>query len=99
MKVAFSRRAKTQINQAFDYIAEDNLAAARAFMARIESLAALLATRPGIGRATSKEGVQVIGTLPYPYLLFYRVVPQRNEVRVLRLRHMSRRDALDVRGL
>jgi len=73
MKVTFGRRAVTQINEAFDYIAEDNPAAARDFMSRIESLAALLATRPGIGRATSKRGIYVIGTLPYRYLMFYRL--------------------------
>jgi plasmid stabilization system protein ParE len=99
MKVAFGRRAVTQINRAFDHIAEDNPAAARGFMTRIELLASLLATRPGIGRTTSKEGVQVIGTLPYRYLMFYKVLPERDEVRILRLRHMRRRDALDVRGL
>jgi len=99
MRIAYSPRAVFQINQAFDYIAADDLPAARAFMTRVEAIAALLANRPGAGRKTSKPGVQVIGLSPYRYLLFYRVLPENDQIRIVRLRHMSRRDALDVRGL
>jgi plasmid stabilization system protein ParE len=88
-----------QINRAFDHIAEDNPAAAKAFMARIESIVSLLSGYPGMGRATSKAGVQVIGLLPYRYLLFYKVLEQRDEIRIVRVRHTSRKDAIDVRGL
>ncbi len=99
MRVSYSPRAVSEINEAFDYIAADNPAALSRLMLRIESIAALLSERPGIGRRTSKAGVQVIGLLPYRYLLFYKVLPNRDEIRIMRLRHMSRRDALDVRSL
>jgi plasmid stabilization system protein ParE len=99
MRVSYSPRAVSQINQAFDYIAQDNPAAARAFMARVESLAALFSARPEIGRMTSRPGVHVIGLLPYRYLLFYKVLSVRDEIRIVRLRHMSRRNVLNVRGL
>jgi len=58
MRIAYSPRAVFQINQAFDHIAGDDLAAARAFMARLESIATLLAKRPGVGRKTSKPGAR-----------------------------------------
>jgi|ERR1044072_2595563 toxin ParE1/3/4 len=99
MKVAYSPRAVAQINQAFNYIARDNPTAAKAFLARVRTIASLLPERSGIGRRTSKPDVQVIGLLPYRYLMFYKVLPRRDEIRVIRVRHMSRRDAADVRGL
>ena len=99
MRVAYSPRAVTQINGAFDRIAEDNPAAAKAFMARVESIVSLLAGHPGMGRATSKADVQVISLLPYRYLLFYKVLEERGEIRIVRFRHTSRRDAIDVRSL
>jgi plasmid stabilization system protein ParE len=36
---------------------------------------------------------------PYHYLLFYKVLQERDEVRIIRIRHMSRKDAADIRGL
>ncbi len=45
MKVSYSPRTIAQITQAFDYIAQDNPAAANAFLIRIESIATLLYVR------------------------------------------------------
>jgi plasmid stabilization system protein ParE len=59
MKVSYSPRTIAQITQAFDYIAQDNPAAANALLIRIESIATLLSVRPGIGRMTRKPSVQV----------------------------------------
>jgi plasmid stabilization system protein ParE len=69
MRVSYSSRAIKQIAEAFDYIVQENPAAANAFLLRVESMASLLSGRPGIGRNTSKHGVQVIGLPPYPYLM------------------------------
>lgn len=62
-------------------------------------MAGLIAGRPGLGRRTQKPGVQVIGLLPYRYLIFYKVLERTDEVRIIRVRHMRRRDANDLRGL
>jgi plasmid stabilization system protein ParE len=99
MKVSYSPRAVSQITKAFDYIAQDNPAAANAFLIRVESIASLLSARPGIGRMTRKTGVQVVSLQPYRYLLFYKALHERDEIRIIRVRHMSRNDAADVRGL
>ena len=99
MKVAYSPAAVAQINRAFDYIAKDNMAAARAFMTRVEAISSLLSQRPGLGRRTRKAGVQVVGLLPYRYLMFYKMLPERDEIRIIRVRHMRRKDAADIRGL
>jgi plasmid stabilization system protein ParE len=97
MKIAYNPQAVKQITRAFDYIAQDDPTAANAFLLRVESIASLLSGRPGIGRMTQKAGVQVIGLLPYRYLLFYKVLRDRDEVRIIRVRHMSRKDANQVR--
>ena len=99
MKVSYSPRAVSQITEAFDYIAQDNPAAANAFLIRVESIASLLSVRPGIGRMTRKPGVQVVNLQPYRYLLFYKTLQDRGEIRIIRVRHMSRKDAADIRGL
>jgi toxin ParE1/3/4 len=99
MKVSYSPSAVRQITQAFDYIAQDNPIAANAFLIRVEEIVSLITVRPGIGRRTKKSGVQVVGLQPYRYLLFYKLLEQSDEIRIIRVRHMSRRDAADIRGL
>ena len=46
---------------------------------------------------TRKNGVQVVSLQPYRYLLFYKILEARDEIRIIRVRHMSRRDAADRR--
>lgn len=99
MNVAYSPRAFAQITRAFNYIAKDDRAAASAFLSRIDEITSLLSQRPGIGRKTSRLGYQVVGLRPYRYLMFYKVLPERDEIRVVRIRHMSRKDAADMRDL
>jgi plasmid stabilization system protein ParE len=99
MKISYSPRAIGQIAQAFDYLAQDNPATANAFLLRVEEIASLLPKHPGIGRKTQKAGVHVVGLRPYSYLMFYRVLEPVGEIRIIRVRHMSRKDASDVRGL
>jgi addiction module RelE/StbE family toxin len=91
MKVRYSRRALTQLDQIFSYIAKDNPAAASAVVERIDALATLLGRYPTMGRPTDKEGVRVMGVRRHPYLVFYKILPDRDEVRILRVRHMARR--------
>jgi plasmid stabilization system protein ParE len=76
-EIAYSPQAVKQITRAFDYIGQDDPTAANAFLLRVESIASLLSGRPGIGRVTQKAGVQVIGLLPYRYLLFYKMLRPR----------------------
>ena len=91
MKVRYSRRALTQVDQILSYIAKDNPAAAAAVAHRIDALVALLGRYPMMGRPTDKEDVRVMGVRRYPYIIFYRTIPSRDEVRILRVRHTARR--------
>jgi plasmid stabilization system protein ParE len=91
MKLRFSRRSLQQIREIQDFVAADNPQAAERITRRIEILAALLAKHPSIGRPTRYRNTRVLSALPYPYLIFYTVDVPGNEVTVLRVRHMARR--------
>jgi plasmid stabilization system protein ParE len=60
-------------------------------VARIENFVSLLSKYPTIGRTTDKEGVRLMGLRPYPYVVFYKIIAGKNEVRILRVRHTARR--------
>jgi len=91
MKVGYSPRALAQLDEIFTYIARDNLSAAAALVERVERLAMLLGKFPQMGRTTDKSDVRVIGVPQYPYVIFYRILAGRDEVRILRVRHTARR--------
>ena len=44
-----------------------------------------------MGRPTDKDGVRIMGVRRYPYVVFYKILPDRDEVRILRVRHTARR--------
>src|SRR5688572_23496758 len=91
MKVSYSRRALAQLEEIFSYIALENSSAAANLIDRIEALVLLLGQLPQMGRSTGRPGVRVIGVPGYPYLIFYRILESRDELRILRVRHSARR--------
>ncbi len=90
MKVIFTRGALAQLDEIFAYIARDNPIAAEAVIKRIKEIAAELARFPNMGFATSVDGMRMLTIGRYAYLVFYTVVPHRNEVRIIRVRHAAR---------
>jgi toxin ParE1/3/4 len=90
MKIRYSRSAAKQISEIYNYVAEDNRAAADRFVRRVERLAALVADFPGIGRPADEPGVRVIGLRPFPYLMFYSVAENATELHILQISHMAR---------
>ena len=91
MKVTYSPRALAQVDEIFSYIARDNPAAAKTLVARIEHLTALLGNVPRLGRATDHPDVRILSVPRYPYVIFYRILAERDEIRILRVRHTARR--------
>lgn len=91
MKVRYSPRALAQLEEIHKYIAEYNPRAAAAVVARIQDLCEKLGEFPGMGAATDHPGVRMVPVVRYPYLIFYVVVAQSSEVRILRIRHGRRR--------
>lgn len=91
MKLTFSTRALKEISAIFDYIANENPAAAEMVRARIYVIAQFAAEFPYTGRPVGMRGTRVLPVKRYPYLVFFRRVPGQQEVRILRVRHGARR--------
>ena len=89
MKVRFTARALVQIRTALDYVAQRSPQGAAAISDRVSEIAALLEFHPQAGYPTNRAGVRRLLTVPYTYLLDYRLTV--DEVIVMRFRHTSRR--------
>jgi len=90
VKVGYSRRALAQLDDIYDYIAADDLAVAAAVIRRIESIVFLIGRFPAMGRPTGLADIRAMSARPYPYVIFYKVMSERDEIRILRVRHMAR---------
>ena len=89
MRIRFTRRAQADLDAIFRYIAADNPTAATKLVGRIESLIDKLSLFPGLGHPTRPPGRYVLTVAGAPYQVYYRLT--RDEVRILRVRHTSRR--------
>jgi toxin ParE1/3/4 len=91
MKVRYSPQALLQLSEIHSNIAQPNPRAAKAVVARIEELCEKLGEFPGMGSITDHPGVRVLPVVRYPYLIFYRLITESDEVRILRIRHGRRK--------
>lgn len=91
MKVTYSRRSLRQLEVIHAYIDKRNPRAAREVMARIRELCERLGEFPGMGTQTDQIDVRMLPVVRYPYNIFYMILPQHDEVRILRIRHGARR--------
>ena len=73
MKIRYALRARNDIANIHQYIAERNPRAATAVVRKIRDTGRMLGRHPGLGRPTQLHEVRVIGTSRYPYLVYYRV--------------------------
>jgi toxin ParE1/3/4 len=87
----FAARAALQIDRIYNHIASDNPAAARDVVDRIYKVADFLSTYPNSGRKTVFKDVRMFAVTPYPYVVFFRYVPKRGQIRILDVRHSARR--------
>lgn len=90
MRLRYSARARNDIAQIHEYIAQHNRGAANGVVRQIRSTSELLARYPGLGRETDISGVRVFPIARYPYLVYHRV--RDNELVIIHVRH-GRRDA------
>lgn len=88
MKVIWSPSALREVARVFDYLADFNPRAARDVSAALIEAGDSLANFPHRGRPVPNTQMRELVTT-YPYIIRYRVA--RDEVRILRVRHTSRR--------
>lgn len=83
-----SPRAKSDLVEIWDYIAEDSEARADAFIDRIDKKFRTLAQRPGMGRLRDELAVDLRSFPVGRYVIFYR--PLSNGVNIVRVLHSAR---------
>ncbi len=91
MKVSFSPRSLRQLEDIHAYVQERNPRAAREVVSRIEELCGKLGDFPGMGTRTEQPDVRMLPVVRYPYIILYTILADRDEVRILRIRHGARR--------
>ncbi|MGH2366039.1 MAG: type II toxin-antitoxin system RelE/ParE family toxin [Chloroflexota bacterium] len=89
MPVRWLRRALRNLEDVYDFIAEDNHAAASAAVARLYEAASQLDSFLALGRPGRVVGTRELVVPGTPYIIPYRV--RDREVEVLAVLHTSRR--------
>lgn len=89
MKVVWEKDALRDLEEIFDYIALDDLAAAVETGERITQLVGQLGEAPWMGRPGRVSGTRELIVPGSPYLVPYRV--KRKQVQILRVFHAARR--------
>jgi plasmid stabilization system protein ParE len=92
-QVTYSANALANLERAFEFLARNDPASAAQAATAIREAVETLARHPLIGRPQT-EGLRelVISYGRTGYVALYRFLPQRNEVRVLALRHQRELD-------
>ena len=84
----FLPSARDDLNEIWEYIAQDNLDAAERLVERIEELCELLATRPQLGRRREELAPGLRSFPEGSYFIFYQPIP--DGIEVVRVLHTSR---------
>lgn len=91
MKVRFTKPALAELDSIFAYIHQHNPIAAGQVVTRVREITSQLGRFPNMGQRKYKPGVRMITVRRYPYLIFYTVDNENDEVLILSVRHAARR--------
>jgi toxin ParE1/3/4 len=89
MRVRYTPRAFSDLQDIYRYIEERNPVAARRVVTILERIVAGLADFPETGQRSDELDVRVLFARRYPYRVYYRLLS--GEVLVLHIRHVARR--------
>lgn len=89
MKIAWSRDALRDLDEAYEFIALDNPSAASGIIQRIETLLQSLAIHPKLGRIGRVKGTRELIITGTPFILPYLI--EEDRLIVLAVRHSARR--------
>jgi plasmid stabilization system protein ParE len=88
VRVRYTPRAFRELQDIFAYIDDHSPVGGRNVKSRVQAIIELIAFHPHSGRRIGKRGLRRIAALPYPYLIFYRVVA--DEIVIQGVRHAAR---------
>jgi toxin ParE1/3/4 len=89
VKIRYRSTALAQLDAIFDYIAAHDQQAAQRVMSSIKRSIERLARLPYSARPSEVPGIRELSIPRYPYIVFYAVDDDAQEVLVLRVRHTS----------
>ena len=89
MRVRWVRAALADLHQAHAYIAQDNPAAARRLIERIQSAVGRLAELPNLGRPGRVDGTRELTIAGTRFFVVYRT--GQSDLDILRVLHTARR--------
>jgi plasmid stabilization system protein ParE len=92
VKLRYTLRGATELNQILDYIETQSPQGARHVQARIKAIIDLLLQYPRAGGLTSKAGLRRMVVSPYPFLIFYPAT--EDEIVIHGVRHTARRQPI-----
>jgi toxin ParE1/3/4 len=87
MKIAFDREAIDDLIGIYQWIAQDDSAAARLVIERLLDSIEHLGSFPNMGRSGRDEGTREWPVPRLPYIVVYEVSPEREELLVLAIFH------------
>ncbi len=93
MRLRYTLTALRQIERALGYVGQRSPQGAAGIRDTLAASLAMVQQHPKAGHATSRKDARRVVLVPYPYILFYRIVA--DEIVVTRFRHAARRP---VRG-
>jgi plasmid stabilization system protein ParE len=88
VRLRYTRRAATELDEVLAYIEARSPQGARRVQARIQMIIDLLLRHPHAGQLTSKGRLRRIFASPYPYLIFYQA--SKDEIVIHGVRHSAR---------
>jgi plasmid stabilization system protein ParE len=92
-EIVYSPNAISNIERAFEYLAEKNPRSALAAASAIRTAVEVLARHPLIGRPVEGDLRELVISFGRTgYVALYRFVPSENRVRVLAIRHQRELD-------
>ena len=91
MQVRWLPKAIRNLEDAAEFIAQDNPVAARELVRRIRDAVELLKVNPALGRPGRVPGTRELLVSGTPCIVPYRVMPLLDQVEVLRVFHGQRR--------
>lgn len=90
MQIIWSTEAEADLEEAFEHISAENPQAALKLFYRVKEKVELLVDHPGLGKPGRVPGTKELVITNTPFVVPYRVLPQKKQLQIIRVFHSSR---------
>lgn len=91
MKLRYTPAAFTELRELLDFVASSSPQGARRIHHQLHATTLMLRHHPHAGTLTSLRGLRRIIVAPFPYVIFYRPMP--DAIEIIAVRHTARSPA------